>query len=101
MLTAALTTASPVQAKTSSDVLGDFIRDREASTLKIICEQDTVGKIDNAKEKKFAYIGKNPAGKYELVMCDTGKAVVQTLVSPGKPHKDGGVYTPEGTYAIQ
>lgn len=71
-----------------------------SQTRSDICNRAQVGQLHNARDHIFAHVGQGSDGKLYFTVCEYGKQVMRVLTSTGKPQRDGGVYTPEGTFYI-
>lgn len=66
-------------------------------------EKSQVGVIETTVKEKVGsliLVAREWDGKFYLSYFENGERIIHTLASPGKPHSDGWVYTPEWQFSI-
>lgn len=68
------------------------------SEKQTVCNTDTI--VKNARNRTFGLIEGWETGKNRLTYCRQGQLMMSAPTATGKPHGDGGVYTPEGIFPV-
>lgn len=61
-------------------------------------ENECSSLVENSKNRVVAIIEWWETGKNKLTYCKFGEKIFSLPIATGKPHKDGGVYTPEWNF---